>query len=236
MPDTTPVTLLPGTLPYDCYPADPQTLNVDIITRAQAFLDEVFPGVYVGDTTPPANQRNRIWFNTLTQRLYQYVNGDWQRTYWPSASSKQEWFWNDTPGALETYDGGSAGAVGDSTGPLWEIVSEFEGRVPVGVGTLVGSSPAVAVARGDTGGGYQQTIAQANLPAVNLPLAVRTAQADNLDNDTTEVLINPAHTSFSPLTLNVPLGGSGTPLATMPGYLARYVIRRTARIYVSAPY
>lgn len=236
MPSVTPVTLIPGTLPYadNCYPTNPQTLNADIVTRIQAFLSETFPGVYVGDSAPPADQRNRIWFNTLVTKWYQWRAPDWMRMYDEPANSKREMIWNDTPAALETYGGGSAGAVGSDTGPLWEIDHDFDGRTLVGPGVIPGSAPAITVALDDEGGAYQQTILQANLPAVDLLAAIKAGQADGFDTDNSEVLGNPS-SAVNDFTLHVPLGGSGTPLVTQPPYRGRYVAKRTARIWISSP-
>ncbi len=148
----TPIQLIPGTFPSDCWPS-PQEYNVAIFSLARAFLDENFPGIYVGPTSspPPVNQRDRVWVNSDNQLLYQYFGGAWKRKYQWAAGSPFLMLWTGSPTDLNTVDGGSSGAVGDSTGPLWEIVSTYAGRVPVGVGLVPGSNPAATItAVGDT--------------------------------------------------------------------------------------
>lgn len=155
---STPITLLPGTLPAGyCYPDDPQQLNLDIVTRILAFLDQNFPGIYVGPTSapPPADQRDRVWINSDNQLAYQYLGGKWRRTYqFAAANSGLSPFlvlWTGLAADIDSFDGGSPGAVSDTTGPLWQIVAEFAGSVPIGVGLIPGSSPAATItAPGDT--------------------------------------------------------------------------------------
>lgn len=155
---STPITLLPGTLPAGyCYPDDPQQLNLDIVTRILAFLDQNFPGIYVGPTSapPPADQRDRVWINSDNQLSYQYLGGKWRRTYqFAAANSGLSPFlvlWTGLAADIDSFDGGSPGAVSDTTGPLWQIVAEFAGSVPIGVGLIPGSSPAATItAPGDT--------------------------------------------------------------------------------------
>lgn len=268
MPDTTPVTLIPGTLPYAnvCYPPNPQELNVAIVTRIQAFLDETFPGVYVGETAPPANQQNRIWFNTLSSRWYAYVNGDWMRVYEFPASSKVELIWSGSEAELSTYAGGSIGAVGIATGPLWEIDHEIDGRVLVGAGTVPGTSPAVTIAQGEVKdsnnleGSYQVTLIPENVqhfhgcgtdggtddPPTMLSRAwnsiknftrrindLNTTGASGWHDDTTALSNGIMGTTEPYVDSNFP---TSTPHVNMPQYRARYLAKRTARIWVTAPY
>ncbi len=151
---STPVTLVPGTLTYDCYPP-PQQLNIDIITLAHAFLDQNFPGVYVGDTEPPADQRDRIWFNTSPNsgKWYWYINGMWQRPYDIVAGSGENKIIEIPVDDYNAEQGGDAVSmgVGNSAGPLWIEVTALQGRVPIGIGLIPTSDPAATVtAIGDT--------------------------------------------------------------------------------------
>lgn len=227
--------ILPGSLPEGyCYPDSPQVLNVDIVTRIQAFLDQNFPGIWVSNVEPPVNYRDRVWFNTDSTQSYYFISGAWQRKFqWP-ANDKRAIFYTGDPADVDSLDGGSAGAVGPSTGPLWEIYTDLAGKVPVGAGTLQPSGTVVAWS--DTGGTDQHTLTQAELPNVNFQLPVTAGQANGFDADNSQVLGNPANTGLNSLTLQVPSGGSGTPFSTMPPYLVGVWIRRTGRIYVPPPY
>ncbi len=50
------------------------------------------------------------------------------------------------------YDGGDAGAISDTTGPMWEEVVGMQGKFPLGVGG------GLAAAVGDTGGQKEHTL------------------------------------------------------------------------------
>lgn len=265
MPDT-PVTLLPGTLPYDCYPNLPQTLNVDIVTRIQAFLDSTFPGIYVDPNTPPVSARNRIWFNTSSFRWYQYVNGDWMRVYEIPANAQVEWLWSGSEANLKTFAGGDVNAVGAWSGPLWEIDHDFDGRVLVGVGDIPGASPAASIVQGGIvdsnglAGAYQVALAPAQFQhfhgcgtdgGIDDPPTMISRVWSSVKNfirrinDTNTTSSTGWHddtTAFGSGTMGTtePYADPNFPTSdahpNMPQYRARYVIKRTSRIWVTAPY
>lgn len=243
-----PITIQPGTLPYagGCYPNDPQQLNVDIIRLAVAFLAGNYAGLYISDSAPPADQRDKAWLKRSNCRIYLWNGsyGDWMREYDIPASSDVEQIWKGTEALLKTYGGGDAGAVGPASGPLWEIDHAIDGRVMVGPGTIPGSDPSGDILIGGTSdsngnsGEWKHTLIQDELPKVDLLLAVKSGQADNLDNDSTEILCNPANTTLgtNPVTLKVPTGGNNDPFINAPPFIGRWVIKRTSRVYVKAPY
>jgi len=146
---STPITLVPGTLGLTCYPS-PNELNVAIITSAQAFLDENFPGIYLGTVEPPADQRDRIWFygsslSTVT-KWYLYINGSWQRQYDVVANSGENKIIRISVDDYNAEQGGDASsvAVGPSVGPLWVLDDTMAGSVPIGIGLIPGSDPAAS--------------------------------------------------------------------------------------------
>lgn len=241
-----PVTLLPGTLPYDCYPS-PQQLNVDIVERISAFVALAFTGLYASPTPPPADQRDKIWFNTTVQRLYQYVNGAWQRTYLPSASNGELRMIEVSVDTYNAQEGGdpTITAIGDSTGPLWVLAPEYTGRMPLGAGLIPTSDPPITTALGDTGGAYQAISGVDALPEHHHTYSLKGAEGTDLD---------PASARFAALP-NSPGSGSGAlpdfnfdtssvgadpattkPPATIPPYKAVNFVRRTARKYVQSPF
>jgi hypothetical protein len=256
---TTPVTLLPGTLPYLCYPTEPQTLNTDIVTRIQAFLSEAFPGIYVGPTAPPVDQRNRLWFNTdsASFRWYQYVNGDWMRTYEIPASTALRWMWQSTEAALKTFAGGDVNAVGAWSGPLWEIDHDYDGRVPLGVGDVPGTTtPAITTAIGDTTGASEHTLTEAEGANgvhthgfgkfLSGAAGLRYIGDNTVPTYTGAVVqgisagVTGPDTVANLFTLPSGLLAAGVPTPTpfqiIPQAKATYIIKRTARIWVLSPY
>ncbi len=258
MPET-PVTLLPGTLPYECWPELPQTLNVDIVTRIQAFLSSAFPGIYVGPTAPPVDQRNRLWFNTAQDSFhwYQYVNGDWMRVYEIAASSSLRWMWQGSEANLKTFAGGDTNAIGTMSGPLWEIDTDYVGRVPIGVGLIPGTTtPAITTAVGDTTGAAEHTLTEGeggngvhthgvgkylngavglNYTGNNTVPSYTGAVTQGISGSTTG-----PDTTANVFTLPSGLTAAGvptpTPFQTIPPAKATYVIKRTSRVWVRPPY
>lgn len=169
---STPIQAVPGTLPYSCYPATPQQLNVDIITLAQFFLSQNFPGIYIGPTSspPPADQRDRAWLNSDNQRIYLWISGAWQREYDVPANGGENRIIRISANDYNSEQGGDAVTVGvgPSVGPLWIEDTDFAGRVPIGIGTIPTSSPAASIASiGDTqdslgnSGQYAHTLTEA---------------------------------------------------------------------------
>lgn len=264
MPDTTPVALIPGTLPYadGCYPADPQALNVAIVTRIQAFLSETFPGIYKGATAPPVDQRNRLWYNTTVGRWYEFTNGNWMRQYQFAASSDLEMIWAGTEAELATFDGGDSNAVGDFSGPLWRIDHEFDGRTLIGAGTIPDTDPAVTIAQGaivdSTGlqGTYKHVLTGPEGAVADHihPFGLTNPAGDDAYFNRSGVNtvegysgyyitgsngnIVTAQTTADLFTSKAALGAGLTSVGhnNMQPYRARYVIRRTARIWVLSPY
>lgn len=263
---STPVSLRPGSLPTGyCYPPNPQTFNYDIVTRIIASLDENFPGIYVGPTEPPANQRDRIWFNSSPTclKFYFYVNGDWMRVYDVPASSNQESIWKGAEADLVTYAGGSAGGVGPATGPLWEVDHEIDGRTIVGPGNIPGTSPAVSITIGATvdsnslTGEYQVTLTEAQGATGSHTHAFGLSHNGNDDayfnkgglNTVPSYLgfyitgsngnVEQAQTTADLYTSAPGADGAGVTAIghnNMMPYIGRFVIKRTARIYVLSPY
>lgn len=92
---------------------------------------------------PNADQRTGfIWHDPDTGLIYKYIGGAWIAPNLVAPGSSERRLWEDTEANLITYDGGSAGAVGDSSGPMWEADHNYDGRMPMGPGLLPSSDPA----------------------------------------------------------------------------------------------
>lgn len=236
---STPVTILPGTLPPGaCYPDDPQLLNVEIVSRITAFVDTAFAGVYASPTPPPADQRDKIWFNTTVQRLYYWVNGGWWRTYSPPAGGGELRMLSVTADTYNAQEGGDATSVGvgDYVGPLWVAAPEFDGRVPVGTGTFPGTSPAVSVALGanvgsDNGAGsYLHTLTVDELPPHHHALQIFDGPVQGGVHPQSYI------GTTSQGTFNTDDTGGGMAFNNMPPFRGVTFVKRSGRIYVASPY
>lgn len=223
-------------------PVSYQQLGNDFAQALSGYLPGSYITVITGDTEPAAIDRDKPWIRS-DGRWYQY-----------SAPGLGAWVARNNlpPGAVMMYaataeadiwafDGGdgtnpTSAPPTASTGAMWEKVSQLDGKLPIGPGTLTVSG--TVLAPGDTGGLDQVTITQAMLPDVDLPVFVRNGLSSfspaNVyghlsgggSNNTTSV----ANGNTSS-TVVADLGGSGSPVNIMPPYYTIYFIRRTARLW-----
>lgn len=249
---STPITILPGSLPAGfCYPTDPQDLNLAIVSRIAAFLNENFPGVYVGATAPPADQRDRVWFNTNNGRWYHFTNGDW---YTESASipgpDGRLMIWSDSEADLWSFEGGDGTNPATNTptlftGSMWEVDHTMDTRVPIGAGTLPSTT---VLNQGDTGGAEKITLGLTNIPyhkhfvaAVDsvsgtaLTAANQVAQGrsdDNyvLDGSTKDATVGlTSGTGGNPA--STPAANATDPVTILPLYKVIFFAKRTIRAW-----
>jgi hypothetical protein len=169
------ISLTPGNIPGGtsyCFVNWQQTL-IDFAQNTTISLDVSSASlILVQDSAPGPTQRGNLWHDTRVDRIYRWDStiGAWvARHPYPPDSPVRLW-WTDTLVALQTFDGGDTDAEGAASGPVWIEDTEYQGKFPLHVGTLSPSSTAVAL--NGTGGADQLTIAQANLPSVQLTVAL----------------------------------------------------------------
>lgn len=239
---STPITLLPGTLPFSCYPDTPQELNVAIISLASAFLNDNFPGVYVSDSAPPPNFQDRAWFNLTNLKWYHFQNANWWR--WADSTpgpSGERMMWFDTEASLWSYQGGdgtdpSVVTPALYTGSLWQKDATFDAKIPIASGTLPSG---LVLAQGNTGGVENVTLTAAQLAKHTHVSPVGSdgywSHAFPLGSGSYNVGVG-VDTLISPNS-----GQNGTvadPLSTdqphtnMPPYVTVIIAKRTIRAYV----
>lgn len=129
--------------------------------------------------------------------------------------------------SIETYDGGEAGTVTATTGPMWERVTQLDARFPIGPGTLP-SGTAVAVT--NTGGEEKHTLVENELPNIEIQSRQR---VDLVDGGNSAALL--LHATVGTQVTVDEFGGdaNGNTVAhnTLPLYYAIFFIRRTGRLY-----
>lgn len=117
----------------------------------------------VSATTPGVDDQDKIWHKLDSEgrylRTYNYVGGAWVSPH-PDFAGKVV-MWEGVEGDIPTLDGGEAGTVTETTGPMWEKVSEMNGRIPIGPGTLE-STRTVAV--NENIGSEKVTLLEENIP------------------------------------------------------------------------
>lgn len=187
-----------------------------------------------GDTTPVPNDQDKPWMppgfsgSNPPAAVYHYINGAWIMPH-PVASGIGTMYWG-TEVSITTLDGGEAGVVTDTTGPMWEKVSALDGRIPMGPGTLTPSTRTLAVT--GTLGVDEHTLTRNELPniQVDTPLKRRT---DLVDGGSSTALFEPSFVLPSAVSVDVPAEplGSGEPHENLPPVYGTWFIRRTARKY-----
>lgn len=147
---STPVTLTALPLPFRFSHLDWDTTFRTFVQHIDAQLPGNYNTFNYGNTPPAVADRDKPWLRTdasgTPDRWYVYYNGLW---IWPHPIPPNSGFvqmYDGDATALETEDGGSAGAVTDYTGPFWEIIADFNGRSPMGVGNVGGVGTGTAIA------------------------------------------------------------------------------------------
>lgn len=187
-----------------------------------------------GDTTPVPDDQDKPWTppgfsgSNPPAAVYHYINGAWIMPH-PIAPGLGMMYWG-TELSITTLDGGEAGVVTETTGPMWEKVSALDGRIPMGPGTLQPSTRTLSVT--GTLGADEHTLTRAELPNVQVdtPLKRRT---DLVDGGNSTALFETSFTLSSSVSVDVPAEplGDGEAHENLPPVYGTWFIRRTARKY-----
>ena len=237
------VLLVPGTLPGGtgyCF-TDFQQLNVDIITQASAQLQGGAAFYNNGEDEPSPNDRQTNdgtpipWFKPSTGYWWSYQFGGWVRPNPEAASSDARRIFVGDTTALQTYDGGDTGMLGDASGPMWEVDTVFDDRIPIGVKAII------AAVLG-TAGGQNVTLAANNLPQHNHYISIDGTPHIDVPSEAGRLRVgggteidweDSTASTFAGRTRNngTDFGGAGTPVAIslLNPVIGVYFIKRTTR-------
>lgn len=138
--------------------AEQQRLNafaavMSAVLNGQAFYN-------YGDTKPAVENQGYPWLRTTDGQWYVFA-GVWRR---PRPEIEQNLgyriLYAGTEASVPLIYGGTAVPVTPTAGPFWEIDHTFDGRSPMGPGTIVGANPAKVLAIGEAygEGAHTQTI------------------------------------------------------------------------------
>jgi hypothetical protein len=229
MPNLTLITLTAPSLPANYCPASYQKLANDIIGGTQATFNSTIGNSFFnfGPTYPAINNRIYPWLDENGQ-WWIYDQGFWLRKNIVAASGYDRRIYVGTTTDLLSYDGGDGTATATSTtGPMWEVDTEFEARFPVGVGAFVASG-AVAVMGKATStaivGEDQHTLTIPEMPAHThnfFPLVTADANNGGANGVQYGTTANVATSST----------GDGTAHNNLPPFYGVYFIKRTIRVY-----
>lgn len=237
-------------LASNCWPGTPQSFVNEIFEKTRGQLEDL-EGVIISDSTPSASDQDRLWIKTDVNGIpigqFLYALGQW---IWPLEGAVQRaselMMWEGTLASIITIDGGSAGAVTLTTGPFWEIHSEFVGRSPMAVGTIPTSNPSKTLAVEEDYGEGAHALTEAELPTsthkhlfplYSNPAATSPAPhtygsgpllgvSENVADDSVGTY-NPVFDYTEPVAL-----GDGDTMPVIHPVRGVYILRRTGRLYL----
>ncbi len=153
--------ILPGTLsPGYCFTDWQTTLN-DFANNMQAVLANGRSFYNIGPDKPAPELQIYPWINTAFRNLIFTFSGVWRS---PNGyDSNERRLWVGDPTQLISYDGGSAGTVSPTTGPMWVTDDTFIGRSPMGPGLIPGTTaPAKTLSVDEQYGNGEATLTDSN--------------------------------------------------------------------------
>lgn len=246
MPTTLPVQA--GTLPSGLCPDSYQSM-LNAFTAVQSVVLPTGTGIVVIASATQPTDTTAVWqrLDALGKPLeiYYFAQGAWLSKHpLPPGFTT---LWTTVLPNLNTFDGGDADPLSAISGPMWEVVTAFEARMPIGVGTLPSGT---AIAVGGTGGSETVTLDNTNMPdhqhfsfkndsvggaAPNV--SASTYPAREFDDSTSNVnrYLIKGSSSVADVGLTSPALGdaSGNAVAhsNMSPYLGVYMLRRTVRTH-----
>jgi len=219
-----------------CFPGNWNQLLQDMVDKMTGVLAGSVSAYVVSTSVPAAVDRDKGWARLSAdgyfERLYFYRNGVWSAKHPIDALSSERRLWVGSAATLVTHDGGSAGVVSYTTGPMWEEDESFQARVPLGVGSLPTLGD-VTVQSGTTStskvGEDAHQLTRAEIPAHSHPLFGEIIEGslglagENIGDD--HKVSFPGNTGDSP---------EGTSHNNLPPFWGVYFIKRTNRVYYTA--
>ena len=132
--------------PVGYCPASQQQFADDIANALEVFFPGEFSLTILSPNQPTVEQRSMIWAKSDASTgvivgffTWNVVIGAWAKNHWNGGTipTLERRIFVGTLTQLETYDGGEAGTVSQSTGPFWERDTDFSDKWPIGVGTEI---------------------------------------------------------------------------------------------------
>lgn len=170
-----------GELPSGvCYQNEQQRLNgyVQAITVTFPASASVFN---YGSTTPTIDNSAFPWFklnpdgSVPSPYWFVYFNGQWISPHSIPANYPISYLYKDSFSSLDTFDGGAAGTVTDTTGPMWQPDPDLYDRFAAGSGDPSGTP---FFTPGETGGATEVVLAVSQVPVGNGSLVTTIIQND----------------------------------------------------------
>lgn len=222
----TQITLAFQNLPADYCFTTPQQLALDISSRLTGTLAGSASLYTVGKDLPSTDNEDRPWLKLNSDgspnRLYYYWQGQWTSEHPIPPSSAVRQLWTSTTGALSTYDGGDANPISVTSGPMWEVDTDFAALFPIGVGTTANNT---VIGVGDTGGEDEHVLTIEELAAHIHSEAIGTGNEGRRVIGSGNDLTDEGDTGTT---------GEDQPHNNLPPYRGVYFIKRTQRQFYVA--
>lgn len=242
MPDLT-LQVIAGALPSGFCPPDYQSMLNGFSSVQTVIFPATFTGITVSATKPTDQTQAWLQLDSFGRpvRIYYFAAGAWlsQHPLPPGFTM----LWTTALPTFTSFDGGDANPLSAISGPMWEEVTAFRARFPLGPGTLPSGT---VVAVGATGGTEDVTLTAQNIPGpdVNVWVGSSDGSASGI-REALQTVNNPhggtsaayqssdgvvGHNNY----IDNPYGdasGNATSHSNMPPYVAMYALRRTTRLF-----
>lgn len=230
-------------------------LGLDLSNAQNAILENGRSFYNIGDTKPAPELQGYPWLRTTDGRWYVF-QGVWRAPNNYDGNERRLWAGDLTQ--LVTYDGGSAGAVTPTTGPMWIDDTDAQGRVPMSPGLIPGTTtPAKTLAVGEQYGSGEHALTDAEgavgahkhmfglthsgnddayFSQLGAPTTVPSYQGFYITGSDGNIIAN--NTTADLQTLPSGTDGKGvtpTPFSIVPPVIGIYVIRPSGRQFYVVP-
>lgn len=124
-----------------CFASEQARLNAFSALQYVELDDELF-GLIVSPDQPSVEDQDKLWLQTdafnnpIQFFLFSSQYAAWLWPHPTPPSDPRLILYTGAAGDVDTLDGGDALAVTETTGPFWEIETEFTDRLPIGAGTV----------------------------------------------------------------------------------------------------
>jgi hypothetical protein len=217
-------------LPPDFCAGSPQEFADAIAAAMRVTLPSTSSTVNTGSNTP--TDRNSPWVRygsndaAKPDGVWFFSGGYWCLAHPIAPASPLFCFVYIQRDVVPTYDGGTDGAVTSYSGPMWQIATEMNGRVPVGADGVSGSRFEIS---GVSGGEEKVALNVAQLPQHSHTLTFDMYKEDgNNENHVANAGGSFENTHFSGATSSI---GGNESHENMPPYRTGCWLKRTARKY-----
>lgn len=186
-------------------------------------------GYNFGPDTPGPDDQDKPWLKTdssyVPDRWYVYSSGAWISRH-PVAPGTIA-IYDGLEANIPTFDGGEAGVVTATTGPMWEKYAVLDAKFPIGIGTTPNGT---VIGVGTTGGTDEHTLTRAELPAVQID-TLSVLRTNVQDGGDAKVVVHegPTGSFITDTPLPTEELGDGDPHNNMPLYAGVIFIKKTAR-------